>query len=278
MQDPGQRVSFDQVGAGAVRQAHPTQRPRRFRPIGTQALIALNAGVFMLQMSWGATSSVAGLAAMGAMAGPLVAEGQWWRLASATVLHGGLMHLLMNSYALYILGSFMERLLGTGRMLFLYIVSGVFASFGSYLYGTPLGVGASGAVFGLLGAQSILAFFPRGLLPPQLLPAARRATFVNLAINVGISFLPFIDIAAHLSGAAMGAALAFTGVVLPNVRAPIQTQVAALKSWFLRGVAVAAVYVAVALFGVFQGAPWRGNDAAPSEHWTRGQPADTGVG
>ncbi len=259
MSQPPRRLSLDDVGARRPMQARPSggPPPRPWRPVATQALIGLNAFVFVLQLLWGGTSSVPMMVVMGAMAGQLVAEGEVWRLASATVLHGSLMHIALNCYVLYILGSFTERVLGTGRFLVLYIVSGIVASIGSALFTNAVSVGASGAVFGLLAAQGVLAYFPRGLLPPAMIPGARKAALVNLLLNIGISFLPQIDLAAHFTGAAAGALLVFSGVVVPKVTDPPAQQRHSLARWFLGGATLAVVYASIALYGVLQAAPWQ---------------------
>src|SRR3989304_581193 len=90
---------------------------------GRTALLAVNAGVFLLDLLLGGA-----LLRAGAMVPVLVAAGEWWRLATAVFLHAGLMHLLLNSIALYIFGNLVEGALGTARFLAIYAVSGFCAS------------------------------------------------------------------------------------------------------------------------------------------------------
>jgi rhomboid protease GluP len=88
---------------------------------------------------------------MGALNPKLVASGQWWRLFTAMFLHASLLHIAFNAYALWIFGQFVEAELGRARMLLLYFVSGFLASVTSYAFSAGAGVGASGAIVGLLG-------------------------------------------------------------------------------------------------------------------------------
>ena len=79
---------------------------------------------------------------------------EYWRLVSAMFLHGGLLHLAINMYVLWVLGSVIEPAFGSKRFLAIYLISGLFGSVASYMFSAPdvAGVGASGAIFGLLGA------------------------------------------------------------------------------------------------------------------------------
>ncbi|MFN8008636.1 MAG: rhomboid family intramembrane serine protease [Terriglobia bacterium] len=89
----------------------------------------------------------------------LVYHGQWWRLISAIFIHIGIIHLLFNSYALIFIGPLLEESLGRERFLVLYIATGVFGFLVSNMYYSPIQVtaGASGAIFGLIGAGIILS-------------------------------------------------------------------------------------------------------------------------
>jgi membrane associated rhomboid family serine protease len=128
--------------------------------------------------------------------GPFVADGEWWRLLTAGFLHGGLPHLLLNMYALFILGRMLEPALGHVRFAALYFASLLAGSFGAVLLSpeTPV-VGASTAIFGLFGAAIVMAR-NRGidLMASGLLPV--------LIINLAITFFPGfnISIGGHLGG------------------------------------------------------------------------------
>jgi len=135
----------------------------------TRALIAINVAVYIAELATGGgvngTGSsiyekgvlIAGRAvdSHGHLIG--VAEGDWWRLITAAFLHYGPIHLIFNMLALYWFGSLLEQRIGSGRYLALYLVSGLAGSAGALLWSplTPT-VGASGAIFGILGAGLVL--------------------------------------------------------------------------------------------------------------------------
>ena len=83
----------------------------------------------------------------------VLGRGQWWRLVTAGFLHGGLVHILMNSWALYDLGAQAELAYGTARMLVFYLVSSAAGFLASCLWTPALSIGASAAIFGLIGAM-----------------------------------------------------------------------------------------------------------------------------
>lgn len=127
-----------------------------------------------------------------------VATGEWWRLLTAPFLHAGLWHVGLNMLALWVLGGLLEPLLGRGRLLGVYLVSALAGSVASYAFSSPvtLSVGASGAVFGLLGAT---------LVALRRLNRDVSGVVVLLLINLGIGFVvPNIDWRAHLGGLLAG--------------------------------------------------------------------------
>jgi membrane associated rhomboid family serine protease len=132
-----------------------------------------------------------------------IAQGEWWRLLTSTVLHGGILHLLFNMYALYWLGPQLERSLGNVRFAALYVLSALGGSIASYWFSdlNTVSVGASGAIFGLITATIVIGREMRNDVS-QLV--------VLLGINVVIGFLQVgIDWRAHFGGAAVGAAVAY---------------------------------------------------------------------
>ena len=153
----------------------------------------------------------------GALIPALVAEGQAWRLVSSVFLHSGFVHLSLNMLSLYFLGSFVENAFGRGRFLALYLLSGLSGGI-AYLFfggfGTPA-VGASGAIFGLLGG--ILGYaLRRGTFSWQN-PMIRQL-LILLAINVYIGLsIENVSNTAHMGGLAGG--LVFGFLVAPTVHA-----------------------------------------------------------
>jgi hypothetical protein len=132
-----------------------------------------------------------------------IAHGEWWRLLTSTLLHGSILHLLFNMYALYWLGPQLERSLGHMRFAALYALSALGGSVASYWFSDlrTVSVGASGAIFGLITATIVIGREMRTDVS-QLV--------VLLGLNVVIGFLqPGIDWRAHFGGAVTGAAIAF---------------------------------------------------------------------
>jgi membrane associated rhomboid family serine protease len=175
------------------------------RPVITRGIIAVNIIMWMLMTLAGGSTNVDVLIRFGAMYMPLVVRGQYWRFVSAMFLHVGLAHLAFNSYALYQLGGLAERIYGKYRFMAIYGVAGVCGSIFSFLFTRAVSAGASGAIFGILGA---LLYFGRKR------PGVFRRGFVAnlltiLAINLFIGFsTPGIDNFAHLGGLAGGYATA----------------------------------------------------------------------
>ncbi|MDF2702675.1 MAG: Rhomboid-like protein [Rubrobacteraceae bacterium] len=151
----------------------------------------------------------------GALIPALVAQGEWWRLLSSMFLHSGAVHLGLNMLSLYFLGSFIEVAFGRGRFLALYLLSGLSGGL-AYLYfggfNVPA-VGASGAIFGLLGG--VLGYaLRRGTFSWQN-PLIRQL-LILLALNLYIGFsVPNISNTAHLGGLAGG--FAFGWLVAPSI-------------------------------------------------------------
>lgn len=151
----------------------------------------------------------------GALIPQLVANGEWWRLVSSVFLHSGFVHLALNMLSLYFLGSFAEEAFGRGRFLALYLISGLAGGI-AYLYfgdfGQPV-VGASGAIFGLLGG--VFGYtLQRGTFSWQN-PVIRQL-LVLTALNLYIGFsVQNISNTAHLGGLAGG--LVFGYLMAPTL-------------------------------------------------------------
>jgi membrane associated rhomboid family serine protease len=133
----------------------------------TKALIAINVLVFLAEIATGSGATGAGsggsVVDRFALDGPDVANGDWWRLVTAGFLHANVLHIGLNMFILWLVGSPLEEMLGRGRYLLLYFVSLLAGSAGALLQ-APLvtTVGASGAIFGLFGALLVLEYFATG--------------------------------------------------------------------------------------------------------------------
>ena len=146
------------------------------------------------------------LLAFGAKFGPAIAAGQWWRLVTAGFLHGGMLHILMNSWVLFDLAPQVEEIFGASRMWVIYFVSSVCGFYLSDLW-SPMApsVGASAALCGLIGAMIALGVRHRSATGDAI-----RSTYMRWAIYILIfSLLPGIDMAAHIGGGIAGFAVAY---------------------------------------------------------------------
>ena len=143
-----------------------------------------------------------------------LAEGEYWRLLTVTLVHGGLMHLLFNMYALYIVGPIVEAMYGRVLFLAFYLLSAALGSVASYLFVPAPSVGASGAVFGLFGILFVSTWRHKPALGRQARALTGQIGILiafNLALGFGLggAFGVRIDNAAHVGGLIAGAWLGF---------------------------------------------------------------------
>lgn len=183
----------------------------------TYILLALMIGAYLLEEMRGGSNNIQTLVSMGANVSSLVQAGEYTRLMSCVFLHAGLMHIGFNGYVLYALGGFFNRILGSVPFLFIFLVSGITGSLASIFVGhSRVSVGSSGAIWGFFGASLVLAFFRNSVLPDPIRLSLRRTTLINLAINLGVSMLPMVDMWAHLGGGAGGFLSALVIVAEPQ--------------------------------------------------------------
>lgn len=203
-----------------VAEARRTAPGRRVRVGGlvgrpgsiTRTLLVVNVAMFLVEAILGGSGSLfrgpsgQALFDLGALFPPAIAVGhQYWRLITPMFLHAGLIHLAFNSYALYLLGHLVEDAFGKGRFIGIYFISGFLASITSFAFGPPfeVAVGASGAIFGLLGAW--VAFNYRRRTSPMA-SANLRWALMLIGLNVILGFsIPGIDWRAHFGGLVAGA-------------------------------------------------------------------------
>lgn len=168
------------------------------RPVITYALIIINVLVFIAMYIFGKGSEdTLTLLLFGANYPVLVRAGDYYRLITSAFLHVGLLHLIFNNYALYVIGSQLESFLGKAKFLIIYLVSAICGSLMSMLFSDGISVGASGAIFGLLGSLLYFGYNYRvylgTVLKSQIIPL--------IILNLVIGFItPGIDNAAHIGG------------------------------------------------------------------------------
>lgn len=175
----------------------------------TIALVAVNVLVFLMLTATGGSEDNVNLYRWGAKYGPAIADGEWWRLILPMFMHIGFFHLLTNSIGLLIFGSMAERLLGSPAYLAIYLVTGILGNVASFIVSPALGAGASGAVFGVIGAFGVYLLLNRQVMGEVARQALTSVAFI-IALNIGIGFVTAgIDNAAHVGGLLGGVAMAY---------------------------------------------------------------------
>jgi len=194
------------------------------KPVVVYTLMGITIFVFLLQLAspyiWtnpgGMTallvkiSGLDPLSALGVKVNELIIRGQLWRLVTPMFLHASLLHIGFNMYALYALGRGLERYYGHGRFLALYLLSGFAGNVFSFLFSPNISLGASTAIFGLLGAEGVFLYQNR-----QLFGANARSALTNVIVIAMINFVidltpgANIDIYGHLGGLIGGALFAW---------------------------------------------------------------------
>ena len=200
----------EHAGVGAPRRSPSPQRTARQaqRTVGgveapaTVGLVVLNVFVYLITVYQGGGVSAPGgkLFENGALIGAAISvDGDWYRLATAMFLHASLLHLAFNMLALYWLGTIVEQALGTWRFLLIYLVSGIAGSAGALALSGPFAVtvGASGAIYGIMGALLVLEYMATGSFAGQALGL--------IVLNLVLTFaIPNISVGGHLGGLAGG--------------------------------------------------------------------------
>jgi rhomboid protease GluP len=185
-------------------------------------LIALNVSLFVVQLFITRGASLTHLPAREALAFgasypfATVGENRWETLVTACFLHNGILHLTINMLVFWMAGPLIERSVGSARMAAMYLVAGAFGNLLGVAHGwigrtSPLTVGASGAIAGVLAAALVLGWRDQGWRGPLTQATARWLVFLTL-LGVLSAHLgkQLVDNAAHLGGAVAGAAIALT--------------------------------------------------------------------
>lgn len=188
---------------GAARVSHGMRRAswEGTGALVTKSLIGINVAIYLMELALGGNISGTGneIYRKGVLYGPAVANGDWWRLFTSMFLHYGPLHLALNVLALWWFGAAVETVLGRGRFLLLYLVSGLAGAAGALVVSPEtLTVGASGAIFGILGAAFVLE--------RQRLYVLGGSALSLIVLNLAFTFfIPGISIGGHLGGLFAGA-------------------------------------------------------------------------
>lgn len=181
----------------------------------TYFLIAANVLVFAYMSFTGAYSSDPSLINHGALYGPAVDHGEWWRAFTAAFVHGNLIHVATNMFALYQVGTFVETIYGRTRYLLIYLLAIIGSGYAVYhfSYDAPT-IGASGAIFGVFGAivAAGLRMGPRGRsLIMQTLPIIVINLLLGFTVLSGI-----VSNAGHIGGLISGLIAGFVLFLVPR--------------------------------------------------------------
>ena len=166
------------------------------KPVITYLLITLNIMVYLFMALYDRTGELSFMFANNYL---FVKSGEFYRLLTSMFMHGNIFHLAFNMYALYILGPQVERYYGKLKFALIYFVSGLLGSLFSCVFmgANSYSIGASGAIFGLLGSIAYFTYYYRatlqGFLHSQIVPVI----LINLCLGL---FLPNIDISGHIGG------------------------------------------------------------------------------
>jgi len=155
-------------------------------------------------------------ALLGMKVNELILLGQYWRLFTPMFLHGSILHILFNMYALYIFGPGLERHYGHWRFLLLYVISGYAGNVMSFIFSVNPSLGSSTAIFGLLGAEGVLLYRNRGVFGGNAQRALGNIILIAV-INLFIGLSPGIDNWGHIGGLMGGALFAWFGGPLLQV-------------------------------------------------------------
>jgi rhomboid protease GluP len=175
----------------------------------TPVLVGLNVAVWLLNVATGMSPispRPIDLLTWGGNHLPLTAD-QPWRLVTATFLHGGIIHLAFNMWALWDTGRLAERFYGNAQLLLIYAVAGLSGSIASLYFSarTGVSVGASGAIFGVVGCLLAALFTKANKLPSGLVASMRSSMLMFVGYSLFMGFVAgFIDNAAHIGGLAGG--------------------------------------------------------------------------
>lgn len=185
------------------------ERKESFKSWVTYGIIGINIIVYIFTALLSQNifdSDINVLIYLGAKYNPLIRSGEFYRLVTCMFLHGGIVHLGLNMYALYSIGPLVERIYGRTKYIIIYFVSGIISSLFSFMFSEGVSIGASGAIFGLLGTVLIFAIKMKETIGRDFLRNIASVIIANLILGFTI---PNIDNFGHLGGLIGGALLGY---------------------------------------------------------------------
>ena len=212
------------------------------KPYITYGIITINIVLYIIMLTLSRSGlgefDVQTLLKFGANYKPLVLAGEYWRLIASAFLHDGIIHLICNMYALYVIGPQLENFFGKTRFLIIYLFSAIAGNLLSLTFSSAVSVGASGAIFGLFGSLLYFGYYYRvylgNVLRTQLIPV--------IMINILFGLVtPGIDNAAHIGGLIGGIFISMG----------IGVKYKSTKSDMINGMIVSILYLAFLIYMVF---------------------------
>jgi rhomboid protease GluP len=221
------------------------------RPVWTYVIMGVTILVYLGQLVFGDPFTYFGL-----KINQNILQGEYWRFITPIFFHSGIMHIFFNMYSLYVVGRLIERPLGYERFLMIYFFSGVAGGYASFLFNPSPSLGASGAIFGLVGALAVFLYRHSRILGPAGRSMLYNVFFI-IALNLFLSLTPGIDLWGHLGGLASGFVLAwvlgpvwgleidpYTGNPIPVDRNPLSRRLS-LAFFLILACYLAALWLAV---------------------------------
>ena len=205
-------------------------------PMITYWLIAVNVIIYVIPILFGQYNDLINNYSVW---GPAIREGQYYRLLTGIFLHGGILHLLFNCYALYVIGAQVENFLGRIKFIIIYLVSGITGALFSVIFGGNFAsIGASGAIFGLLGALVYFGYHYRVYLGTVIKSQIIPLIVLNLLLGFCVSG---IDNFAHVGG--------LIGGTLMSIALGVKDK----SSWFERinGWIITIIFLAFTIYMAF---------------------------
>ena len=192
------------------------RRPVSNPPYVTYFMIASSVLVYIGQMLTQTPGGSDLLTNLGAKVNSAIIAGQYWRLITPMWLHGSLLHIAFNMYALFIFGANLERAYGHGRFLLLYLLSGFAGNVISFMMSPTPSIGSSTAIFGLIAAQGVFLYQNRRLIRNAQGMLINTLTIAGINLVLGLS--PGIDNWGHMGGLIGGLAFAWSAGPLWDVQ------------------------------------------------------------
>jgi len=220
----------------------------------TYILLGVTVGVFVLQFLSQMLLGVDYPAALGMKVNDWIVKGELWRLITPMFLHGSILHIGFNMYALYILGPGLENQYGHTRYLILYLLAGFAGNVVSFLFSTAPSLGSSTAIFGLLGAEGVFFYRNRDTFGAPAQRALMNILVIGV-INLVIGMSPGIDNWGHIGGLAGGTLFAWFAGPLYRLEggyfAPVLVDEHDSGDTLRSGLAIAALFSFLAALGIY---------------------------